>query len=172
MIGRWSDCVIVVYLLIVWCWNLPDDSPGKWLISPLARLVSWLGLWHSWNMFAPNPIKSSRRIAVQVKYADGSQYEWRPPGTLPESYWPAFLHARFRKFAENVRSGKIKSLRSSFAEYGLRRLAEIVPGSSVAAHVAIVEEIWPVKLGKPPQPNAEPIRKVLFERQVVNGRLT
>jgi hypothetical protein len=164
--------VIVLYLVIIWCWNLPEDSPSKWLIRPLTRPVLWLGLWHGWNMFAPNPVRESRRLAVQVQYADGSRYEWRPPGTLPEKYWPAFLHARFRKFVENVCVGKIKSLRPSLAEYGLRRLGEVVPGNPVPTHVAIIEESWPVVLGKLPQPNAEPVRKVLFEGQVVNGRLT
>lgn len=172
MNGAWQDILIVLFLVIAWCWNAPDNSPAKLLVYPLRRFVSFFGLWHSWNMFAPNPIRSSRRLAVEVRYADGSRYEWRPPGTLPETFWQAFLHARFRKFAENVRAGKIKSLQASLADYALRRLAKVVPAGAMATHVSIVEEIWTIHLGELPAADAPPIRKTVFERPVVNGGLS
>jgi hypothetical protein len=167
---HWSDALIVMWLFVAWCWNLPEDSPGKWLVRPLARVVSWLGLWHGWNMFAPNPIRSSRRLAVRVEYADGSKYEWRPPGTLPEGYWRAFLHAHHRKFSDNAAAGKVKGLRWSLAELALERLNEKVARGLVPVHVAIVEENWPIKLGELVQP-AEPAVKTLFEQQLNEGAL-
>jgi hypothetical protein len=65
MTTHWSDLFIVLYVFIAWCWNLPDDSPGRRIVVPLSRFVQWLGLWHAWNMFAPNPVRESRRLAVQ-----------------------------------------------------------------------------------------------------------
>lgn len=168
---HWSDLAIVVYLFIAWCWNLPPDVPAKLLISPLSRFVSWMGLWHGWNMFAPNPIRSSRRLAVQVQYADGSRYEWRPPGSLPEGYWRSFVHSHFRKFASNVSAGKTKGLRWSLADFGIRSLNRIVLDKSVPVHVAIVEEEWPVSIGGSNPMSAEPKRKVVFEQQLVDGKL-
>jgi hypothetical protein len=121
-------------------------------------------------MFAPNPVRESRRLAVQVEYADGSKYEWRPPGTLPEGYFEDFLHAHHRKFTEVVCAGKVKELRWSLVEFALRRLAEKVPTHAKPVHVLLVEEKWPVKLGDVEQP-MEPVQTKLFEQRLVNGVL-
>ena len=167
---HWSDLAIVTYLFIAWCWNLPEDSPAKRLVQPLSRVVSWLGLWHAWNMFAPNPVRESRRLAVQVEYADGSRYEWRPPGTLPEGYFQDFLHAHHRKFSEVVCAGKVKELRWSLVDFALRRLTEKVSNKAAPVRVSLVEEKWPVKLGELQQPT-EPVRNILFEHRLVDGVL-
>lgn len=165
---HWSDLFIIVYLLIAWCWNYPDDAPQKWLVKPLTRVVQWLGLWHSWNMFAPNPVRESRRLAVQVEYADGSKYEWRPPGTLKEGYWQDFLHAHHRKFTEVVCSGKVKALQWSVVDFAIRQLAGKAATAAAPVHVMLIEEKWPVKLDVLEQPS-EPVRKTLFEQKIVDG---
>jgi hypothetical protein len=167
----WSDLFIVLYLFIAWCWNLPEDSPAKILVKPLSRFVSWTGLWHGWSMFAPIPLRTSRRVAVQVEYADGSKYEWRPPGSLPVGYWQSFLHALYRKYTDNVCSGKIKGLRWSLADAALRRLAERFPNQPAAVNVTVIQESWPVDLKAPQPVNAEPIRKIIFQQRLVNGAL-
>jgi hypothetical protein len=169
---HWSDVFIVAFLWIAWSWSLPEDAPAKWLVNRVSRFVTWIGLWHSWRMFAPNPTRTTRRLLVQVEYADGSKYEWRPPGTLPESAWPAFLHSRFRKFTDNVSAGKVKGLRWSIADYAVRRFAKLLPGKPVLAHVVVMEESWDVKLD-PAQISSttEPKLKVLFEQHPSDGAL-
>ncbi len=167
---HWSDLFIVLFLFIAWFWNLPEDAPGKWLVRPLGKVVYWIGLWHGWNMFAPNPVRASRRLAVRVDYADGSRYEWRPPGALPEGFWSAFLHAHHRKFTDNVASGKVKGLRGALAGYAVKKLGEKVPAGAMAVNVAVVEESWPVKLGEVEQPT-EPTVKTLFEQKLGAGEL-
>ena len=169
---QWSDVFIAVFLWIAWSWSLPDDAPAKRLVNQLSRWISWIGLWHSWRMFAPNPTRSTRRLLVQVEYADGSRYEWRPPGTLPEGAWFAFLHSRFRKFTDNVSAGKVKGLRWSIADYAVRRFSNLIPGKPGLSRIVVMEESWDVKLD-PAQTNtaAEPKLKVLFQQRTSNGTL-
>jgi hypothetical protein len=167
---HWSDVFIVAYLLLAWGWNLPSDLPSKILISPASKVIVWLGLWHGWSMFAPIPLKTSRRVAVQVKYADGSHYEWRPPGSVPVGPFQSFLHALYRKYTDNVCGGKIKHLSWCLADVALRRLEEKLPAKPAAVHVAVIQESWPVDL-KSPEPPKEPTRKVLFEQQLTDGVL-
>jgi len=169
---HWSDLFIVIFLWIAWSWSLPEDAPAKWLVNHVAKLISWLGLWHSWRMFAPNPTSTTRRLVVLVEYADGSKYEWRPPGTLPEGAWPAFLHSRFRKFTDNASAGKAKGLQWSMADYAVRRFDKLLGGNRSLTHVAIVEESWDVHFAQEPASGvAEPRRKVLFEQRTTDGVL-
>jgi hypothetical protein len=172
MVPHWSDLFIVAFVWIAWSWSLPEDAPAKWLVNQVAKFVSWIGLWHSWRMFAPNPTRSTRRLVVLVEYADGSKYEWRPPGTLPEGPWPAFLHSRFRKFTDNVSAGKVKGLQWSTADYAVRRFARLLGAERVLVHVAVLEESWDVRLDQQPATGAaEQKRKVLFEQHTADGVL-
>jgi hypothetical protein len=73
-----SDILIVVYLVIAWSWNLPGESAAKLIVNKLSWFVQWLGLWHDWKMFAPNPPRYNNRIFVRVDYSDGTRREWSP----------------------------------------------------------------------------------------------
>jgi hypothetical protein len=168
---HWSDLFIALYLFIAWCWNLPPDAPSKILLGRFSRVIVWPGLWHGWSMFAPIPLKTSRRLAVQVEYSDGSSYEWRPPGSVPQGYWGSFLHAHYRKYTDNVCSGKIKGLSWCLADVALRRLAQRVPANATPVRVAVIQESWPVDLKVPLAIKAEPIRKILFDQRLANGVL-
>lgn len=80
---------IVVLLLIMVGWDQREEAPLKWLISPLVPLIRWSGLWHCWNMFAPNVSRVTPRVEVIVKFADGGSATWTPPGWIPRTRWGA-----------------------------------------------------------------------------------
>src|SRR5436190_21609286 len=108
-----SDALIVIYCWIAVSWSLPEESPARQLVKPWSRLVQWLGLWHDWRMFAPNPIAINHRVLVRIDYSDGTRREWRPPFTGEEGPWRAFLFARIRKFMEHVLSGRPQAVQVS-----------------------------------------------------------
>jgi hypothetical protein len=166
-----SDVFILAFLLLIWCWNLPEDLPGRILIRPFSKIVVWLGLWHGWSMFAPIPLRVSRRVAIQVEYADGTKLEWRPPGSIPVGYWRSFLHALHRKFTDQVCAGKIKNIRWCMADVALRRLAAKFPQKPVPIHVAVIEESWAVNSETLKSVTGDPKRTVLFEQRLATGVL-
>ncbi len=70
------DGFIIVFLLWLWYFNLRADSPLRRLVRYFQELFLYLGLWHSWAMFAPEPLHVNRRLKAVIHYADGSIDEW------------------------------------------------------------------------------------------------
>jgi hypothetical protein len=164
-----SDIAIVVYCWIAWCWNLPADSGLRRLVNPLSPLVQWLGLWHDWRMFAPNPMRTNRRVLVRVDYSDGTRREWRPPSTGDVGWWRGFLYARVRKFSENVYRAQQDALRVSFAYYVLMRMASLEVGAATPRSIEIIEEFWPIVIDpRKAQTPITPSQRVLY-RELLSG---
>jgi hypothetical protein len=164
-----TDLLIAFYCWLAWSWNLPEDAPSRRLIRPLTRVIQWLGLWHDWRMFAPNPVSVNRRIIVRIDYADGTRREWRPPYNDNEGPWRSFLHARIRKFMECVLNGKPKTLRVSLASYVLSQLARMDLGADVVG-IEIVNERWPISIDPATfDEAATPTEKVLYSAELPAG---
>ena len=66
------DVFIVAILLWFWCYDLPTDSPQRRLVGYIQKPFLYLGLWHGWAMFAPEPLHVNRRLKAIIQYADGS----------------------------------------------------------------------------------------------------
>ena len=63
---------IAIYLIISWSWSLPTSSPARKLLAPLRPVILYLGLWHNWKMFAPDPVASNRRLQALLDFGEGS----------------------------------------------------------------------------------------------------
>src|SRR3712207_1254298 len=57
-----------------------------------------LGLWQSWDMFAPNPAMANVYLEAEVTFADGSRTTWRLQRMEQLSYWQRFRKERYRKW--------------------------------------------------------------------------
>ena len=73
-----SNLIIVVFVVFMWCWDYPGDHPAKRFISKFSFPFIYMGFWHGWAMFAPEPIHVNRRMRAVLTFADGVTEEWRP----------------------------------------------------------------------------------------------
>lgn len=89
---------IICYLFVAWSWNLPSGSFRRRVAQKLGPIVRWLGLWHSWSMFAPEPILVDRKMAVELTYDDQSVDAYDLPYIGDYSRWRSFLSIRDRKY--------------------------------------------------------------------------
>ena len=104
------DVFIIILLFWFWCWDLPVDLPSKRLVGYVQAPFLWLGLWHNWSMFAPEPLHIHRRLKAVIRYADGSVDEWRPVEPRHTNGLVDFLWLRHFKYQFSVLTGADKVL--------------------------------------------------------------
>ena len=100
------DAFIIVFLLFLWCWDYPADHPAKRFISLFSFPFVYLGLWHGWSMFAPEPIHICRWLKAVVVFSDGSVEEWEPLRPVVERRLMHTLLMRTYKFQHSVVCGR------------------------------------------------------------------
>ena len=118
------NCFIVTYLIYAWCFDQPKNATSRKLalfIDPIAR---WMGLWHSWRMFAPNPIFVNRKVAVELTHPDGSVKIFDEPDISTMGKWSAFLNSRERKYQSSLTGNSYKSHRPAICKYVLNQAIE------------------------------------------------
>ena len=156
MTGWGSDVFIVAWLFIAMFWS---QTPGRFprrLVQPLSPLVRWLGLWHSWGMFAPSPMASDRRTFARVRMHDGTHHEMELPvatGFLAEA-----RGVRHRKILNNL--GR---RHSPYLEYGLSKWV-VRKARAEGFDPAMVSL---VRITRPVEPLVEADRDPLGEREKI-----
>lgn len=111
------DGLIVVFLVIAWSWNLPDGYLFKRFIRPWTRGILYCGLWHGWNMFAPEPLMVNRRWEALLFFDNGTVRHWVAPNCTGMGKVAAFLQVRERKYQDNMSQDQMRFLRPAFCEY-------------------------------------------------------
>lgn len=102
--GRWCITVfILVHLYIMVFWGLPGSRFRSYMVQPVQDYVLKSGLWHSWDMFSPDPLAMNYRIHAQVFFQDGSLTIWEFPRMEKLGYFERYRKERFRKWRERVR---------------------------------------------------------------------
>lgn len=117
----YSDPLIAVILLFIWCWDYPADHPAKKFIRRFSFPFVYIGLWHSWAMFAPEPIRVNRRLRAVMRFADGTETTW---GTLaPDGSHKLInaLLARSFKFEHSVLGAKAGHLHAPLCSFLCRQ---------------------------------------------------
>lgn len=110
--------LIVLYLAFGWTWDLPPDSLLKRACDRLlARPLVWIGLYHSWEMFSPNPMRSNDQLLADVRLDDGTIIRWRSPRFDRLGRIQAFLRVRDIKLYEHLTSPRFPFLKPAFAAY-------------------------------------------------------
>src|SRR3954465_5465996 len=103
----WMRVIITLFILfhvyIMATWGLPTSPFRTRLVQKIEDYVIYSGLWHSWDMFSPDPLSLNFRIQAQIIYQNGSTKMWDFPQMEKLGLWERFQKERYRKWAERVR---------------------------------------------------------------------
>lgn len=134
---------IAVYLLYGWCWNLPDDRFERRVAMRWRKPYAWLGLWHGWTMFAPNPLAVNRRLEAQIEIAEGPPLIWRNSTLQGVPWWRAITQMRRRKMLELMEGNAFPFLRDAFCQQLIEEHRK--PGQTpLAVTLVSVRELIPL----------------------------
>jgi hypothetical protein len=124
-----ASAVFVVGAVVIWCTDLPPDSVARRLAGPILRPARWLGLGHTWKLFAPRPARGSTRLVLEVERADGGVDEvvYPPPSLLVRGR-PI---GRALKLRRTLLARSNPGLRISFARFVVRN--DLEPGAAAVA---------------------------------------
>ena len=75
-----TNAFIMISLLFIWCWDYPADHPAKRFIQKFSFPFVYMGFWHGWAMFAPEPIHVDRRLRAVLTFSNGITEDWSPLG--------------------------------------------------------------------------------------------
>lgn len=117
---------VVIALLLLWFWfyDLPRDAVARKFLRPLMGPMQWLGLWHGWSMFAPEPLHVNRRIRAELMYSDGSVDEWRPIEPRRTNWFMDWLWFRYFKYQSSLLCGTNKALYRPLCEFLVQQATE------------------------------------------------
>lgn len=105
------NTLVIFYLAVIYFTGVPESNTLNFRIKENAMTVAFaLGIWPSWSMFAPNPIRFDSKSYVEVTYKDGKTKEYDVEVEL-EGILAPFRKARWMKYAQdNLRSPRQKAL--------------------------------------------------------------
>ena len=102
---------IAFHLATIACWCVPIDSPLIPLCKNLVRpYVLWMGLFQSWDTFAPIPKGVNMYIEARLLFADHSEKTWAYPRIERLSLERRLCGERYRKFADNLQRDELDGL--------------------------------------------------------------
>jgi len=133
-----TDVFILVLLLFLWCWDYPVDHPPRRLIHWLSQPLIYLGLWHSWAMFAPQPIHVNRRLRAVIRWDDGTCDLWTPLGPRRSAFFN-LLYARSFKYECSLLSTAGTAPLQALAEFLAAQAADDAAGRRVV-RVELIRE--------------------------------
>jgi len=103
-IVRWCiSLFILLHLYIMAFWGQPGSMFRSYMVKPVRDYVTQAGLWHSWDMFSPDPLSTTYRVHAQVHYQNGAMDFWEFPRMKKMGYIERFRRERYRKWRERVR---------------------------------------------------------------------
>lgn len=113
---------IFVFLLFLWCWDYPADHPAKRFIQKFSFPFVYMGLWHGWAMFAPEPIHVNRRMRAVLMFADGVTENWSPLGPDSHNKLINLLYARSFKYEHSLLGPRVLHLYVPLCEFLMRQV--------------------------------------------------
>ena len=82
----------------------------SYMVEPVRDYVTQAGLWHSWDMFSPNPLSVNFNVEAHIDFGDGSKKVWTFPRMERLGMWERFQKERFRKWRERVRQDSYRNV--------------------------------------------------------------
>ena len=153
---------IAAYLAFAWLWGLDNRSPLRRLAAPIEKPVKWLGLWHSWNMFVPDPSRTNRYIEAEIRLASGAVVTWRALRLSELDRFSAFLSKRHRKYQLNLVRNHYHVIRPALCDYLASRFGS---PDDPATEVTLFHFFYEV-----PEPGGLMPAAPLFARTVLHRR--
>jgi len=103
----WMRVVLTIFILlhvfIMAAWGLPPSPFRTRLVQKVEEYVIWIGLWHSWDMFSPDPLSLNFNVQAFITHADGTTDVWDFPRMEKMGIAEKFQKERYRKWRERVR---------------------------------------------------------------------
>jgi len=99
--------IIIIVLLFSWCGDYPPDHPAKRFITKFSFPFVYMGFWHGWAMFAPEPIHVNRRLRAVLTFADGATEDWSPLGPENSGKLINMLYTRSFKYEHSLLSPRV-----------------------------------------------------------------
>lgn len=105
------NMTVVFYLAVIYFSGVPESNTLNFRLKEKATKVAMVvGIWPSWSMFAPNPIRYDSKSYVEVTHKNGEVKEYdveiEPKGVLA-----TFRKARWMKYAQdNLRNPRQRGL--------------------------------------------------------------
>lgn len=119
--GPWKRTLITLFVLvhvyIIFAWGLPGSPFRSVLCHPVSQYVMYAGLWHSWEMFAPDPLAMNLTVEAEITYADGAKGIWEFPRMEKLGFWERFQKERYRKWRERVRQDAYNAIWTDVTRY-------------------------------------------------------
>lgn len=143
--GKWKRVVITFFIIVhayIMCvWGLPGSRFRSTLSQPVQDYVLYAGLWHSWDMFSPDPLAVNFRVQAEITYANGAMEVWEFPRMQKLGLWERFYKERYRKWRERVRQDAYRQIWNDTARYiaRLHRNPENPP-----RHVTLIRRWQPI----------------------------
>lgn len=105
------NTLIVFYLGIIYFSGVPESNTLNVRLKEKASKIAFaIGIWPSWSMFAPNPIRFDSKTYVSVTHQKGETYEHDIEKPLSGILAP-FRKARWMKYSQdNLRNPSQRGL--------------------------------------------------------------
>jgi hypothetical protein len=116
------NTLIVFYLGVIYFTGVPETNTLNFRLKEQTMKIAFaLGIWPSWSMFAPNPIKFDSKSYVEITYQDGEIVEHDVEKKLSGILAP-FRKARWMKYSQdNLRNPNQKVLLQPAINYFARK---------------------------------------------------
>lgn len=112
------NVLIVSYLAVIYFTGVPETNTFNARMKEKAMKVAMIvGIWPSWSMFAPNPIRFDSKSFVVIRYKNGEIKEHDVEIEL-KGVLATFRRARWMKYAQdNLRSPTQRALLNPALRY-------------------------------------------------------
>ena len=125
---RWTarrlaiSAFLIFHLTATLVWVLPV-SPLRQALEPAFRpYMIPLGLWQSWWMFAPDPMRVTATLESEVIDAQGMRHVFEFPKVADLPWWRKLPRFRHPKFTCNLLGDEFKAQREFTARHVVRQL--------------------------------------------------
>ena len=154
---------VVIVLYLSWAWSV-SASGNSFLARAAWRLTgtasTWIGLWHSWEMYTPYPSPSSQYLHAVLTYEGGTTQSWEAPAVGHLHPLRGFLLMRFSRYEDSICSSDFESFRPSLCAYLACHVAD---NSRILTAVDLVCDYRPIQppFGEQAGYSLEPEQEVL-----------
>lgn len=107
--GKVAISAAIVYVLAaLLVSNLPPSELKETARPAVAPFLEATALSQTWNLFAPDPRRSTLRLEARMSYADGTQIVWHQPDGDPVV--SEYRSYRWRKWASSLVSDRRQAM--------------------------------------------------------------
>lgn len=95
--------------------NLPDSELRRTGLKVFDPYLDVSGLHQNWNLFAPDPRRTTLQLEARITFDDGTTTLWHPPNGNP--FVGVYRTFRWRKWAGNVLASSNQGLLEPTADW-------------------------------------------------------